>query len=173
MDEKDCLEIIVSKTALLFEAAAILGADRKKNPGLHKKLGGLGRSIGTAYQIADDWLDYAGAAGTLGKDTLNDLSEGKVTLPLLCIRRNLGKNERLALDSLIGKGKIDPSAGALVKRLLDKSPAGTEMFRLLKSYERKSLNIIGGFPESSCKTSLQNLSLYITERAFFSGPPVK
>jgi octaprenyl-diphosphate synthase len=36
-----------------------------------------------AYQLVDDWLDYAGDAATMGKNVGDDLAEGKLTLPLI------------------------------------------------------------------------------------------
>jgi octaprenyl-diphosphate synthase len=83
-DEAAYLDVIERKTAVLFAAATRLGA----------LLGGLsmadedalaryGLDLGFAFQIADDVLDYASDAGTLGKNIGDDLAEGKPTLPLI------------------------------------------------------------------------------------------
>ena len=42
-----------------------------------------GRSLGTAFQLVDDLLDYEGNTSELGKNVGDDLREGKPTLPLL------------------------------------------------------------------------------------------
>ena len=42
-----------------------------------------GAQLGIAFQLIDDALDYCGDAGTIGKNIGDDLSEGKVTLPLI------------------------------------------------------------------------------------------
>jgi octaprenyl-diphosphate synthase len=36
-----------------------------------------------AYQLIDDWLDYAGDPAVMGKNVGDDLAEGKLTLPLI------------------------------------------------------------------------------------------
>jgi octaprenyl-diphosphate synthase len=42
-----------------------------------------GAHLGNAFQLVDDYLDYAGDAATMGKNQGDDLAEGKVTLPLI------------------------------------------------------------------------------------------
>ncbi len=84
LDEASYLEAIRCKTALLFQAAThsgavLAGADRQVVE-VHKQ---FGLHFGMAYQLVDDWLDYAGDAATMGKNAGNDLAEGKLTLPLI------------------------------------------------------------------------------------------
>ncbi|GAB3103687.1 polyprenyl synthetase family protein [Lysobacter terrae] len=83
-DEAAYLRVIERKTAVLFAAATRLGAllsgaDAATCDALHD----YGMNLGYAFQIADDVLDYASDAETLGKNLGDDLAEGKATLPLI------------------------------------------------------------------------------------------
>ena len=84
MDESSYLEAIRLKTALLFQAAthtgAVLASQDSAEIEAHRR---FGLHFGLAYQLVDDWLDYAGDAATMGKNAGNDLAEGKLTLPLI------------------------------------------------------------------------------------------
>ena len=80
---KDYFRIIYSKTASLFEAAAVtaaLSADASEE--MVEAMGCFGREVGLAFQIRDDILDYDGSAA-IGKPMGIDLKEGKITAPLL------------------------------------------------------------------------------------------
>ena len=52
-------------------------------PSVEEACAAYGRSLGTAFQLVDDLLDYEGATEQLGKNVGDDLREGKPTLPLL------------------------------------------------------------------------------------------
>ncbi len=78
------LRVIRFKTAKLFEASARLGAMLSDSaPDVEEHCAAYGRSMGTAFQLIDDVLDYEGDADLLGKNIGDDLREGKPTLPLL------------------------------------------------------------------------------------------
>ena len=80
----DYLRVIRFKTAKLFEASARLGAVlADADPVIEESCAAYGRSLGTAFQLVDDLLDYEGATAELGKNVGDDLREGKPTLPLL------------------------------------------------------------------------------------------
>ena len=80
----DYLRVIRFKTAKLFEASARLGAVLAGSPPeVEERCADYGRSLGTAFQLVDDLLDYEGDAKELGKNIGDDLREGKPTLPLL------------------------------------------------------------------------------------------
>jgi octaprenyl-diphosphate synthase len=98
------LRVIRYKTAKLFEASARLGAVLADAPRpIEEACADYGRSLGTAFQLVDDLLDYEGDAGTLGKNVGDDLREGKPTLPLLVAmaRGNAGERE-LIRDAIRG-----------------------------------------------------------------------
>ena len=83
------LEVIQSKTAELFSAAARIGAvvaDRPKDE--EDALTSFGTNLGIAFQLVDDALDYSARQAELGKTVGDDFSEGKITLPvILAFRR--------------------------------------------------------------------------------------
>ncbi|HEY6545845.1 MAG TPA: polyprenyl synthetase family protein [Dokdonella sp.] len=82
--EQAYLDVIERKTAVLFSAATRLGAVLAGQPAAQEEaLACYGLELGHAFQIADDVLDYASDAGTLGKNVGDDLAEGKPTLPLI------------------------------------------------------------------------------------------
>ena len=84
LDETAYFAVIERKTAKLFEAAGRLGAVLgDANPECEEALARYGKHLGMAFQIMDDVLDYSGEAAEIGKNLGDDLSEGKMTLPLI------------------------------------------------------------------------------------------
>ena len=84
LDEAGYLQVIRSKTAKLFEASARVGAILAgADSGIESACAEYGQALGTAFQIVDDILDYAGETAVMGKSLGDDLREGKATLPLI------------------------------------------------------------------------------------------
>ena len=78
------LEVAAGKTASLFRWAAVAGGSAATLPVAHiEALGAAGLAVGMAFQMADDLLDLVLEQETVGKDTLADLREGKLTWPLI------------------------------------------------------------------------------------------
>ena len=76
-------QVIDQKTAVLFEACAALGAisvgvDAEEVEKAKK----FGHNIGMIFQIRDDIFDYYDSK-EIGKPTGNDMTEGKLTLPVI------------------------------------------------------------------------------------------
>jgi len=84
LSEEEYLEIIADKTASLFsvscETGPILNGRNEKE---RKRFADFGEQIGTAFQVADDLLDFVGDPELTGKERGNDVLSGKVTLPLI------------------------------------------------------------------------------------------
>ncbi|MBH1966017.1 MAG: polyprenyl synthetase family protein [Comamonadaceae bacterium] len=97
LDEEGYLRVIRSKTAKLFEASARLGAVLAgADAQVEAACAEYGQSLGTAFQVIDDVLDYDGDAEVMGKNLGDDLREGKATLPLILAMR-LGTQEQARL----------------------------------------------------------------------------
>ena len=115
----DYLKVIRYKTAKLFEASARLGAVLAGAPAdLEEACADYGRSLGTAFQLIDDLLDYEGSAGEMGKNVGDDLREGKPTLPLLLAMERGNPQERALIRQAIEAGDVDrlPEVIAAVRR---------------------------------------------------------
>ena len=104
LDKETYLEIIGAKTAELFAAAAEAGAvSAGERPQRALALRSYGLNLGLAFQLADDVLDYGGAAETLGKNAGDDFREGKATLPLLLAIARSGPREAAFWERAVGR----------------------------------------------------------------------
>ena len=105
IDEREYMEIIRRKTAMLFQASAHTGAAlARADATITVALKSYGLHFGLAYQLVDDWLDYAGERDVMGKDAGNDLAEGKMTLPLIhATRHGSDADARLIRESIASR----------------------------------------------------------------------
>lgn len=105
LDESGYLQVIRSKTAKLFEASARCGAILAgADPALEEACAEYGQALGTAFQVIDDVLDYAGDASVMGKSLGDDLREGKATLPLIVAMQRGTSLERDLIRQAIEEG---------------------------------------------------------------------
>ena len=101
------LRVIRFKTAKLFEASARLGAVlADASSDVEEACSAYGRSLGTAFQLVDDLLDYEGNTAELGKNVGDDLREGKPTLPLLIAMERGTAAERELIRHAIEHGEV-------------------------------------------------------------------
>jgi octaprenyl-diphosphate synthase len=117
-DEAAYLRVIERKTAVLFAAATRLGAllagaDAATCDALHA----YGLNLGYAFQVADDVLDYASDADTIGKNLGDDLAEGKATLPLIHAMAHADDARRARLRGIVEAGDRDalPEVAAAIE----------------------------------------------------------
>jgi octaprenyl-diphosphate synthase len=102
LTETDYMTVIGAKTAMLFEAAAHTAAVLATADAGHiAALKAYGAHVGLAYQLVDDWLDYAGDPRLMGKNAGTDLSEGKVTLPLIHARDHGSRQDARLIERAI------------------------------------------------------------------------
>ena len=119
LDEAAYLRVIRSKTAKLFAASVRLGAVLAGSPPpVEAACAEYGQALGTAFQVIDDVLDYAGDIAEMGKNLGDDLREGKTTLPLIMAMQLGTSSQRDTVREAIETGAVTelPTIAAIVKQ---------------------------------------------------------
>ncbi|MBV1790305.1 polyprenyl synthetase family protein [Marinobacterium sp. D7] len=106
--EESYMNVILGKTAMLFEAATECGAIlANASPQQREALRLYGRHLGIAFQLVDDVMDYLSSSEEMGKNVGDDLAEGKATLPLIYAMREGSDSDRAQVRDAIRKGGLD------------------------------------------------------------------
>jgi octaprenyl-diphosphate synthase len=157
------LQVIRSKTAKLFEAAAELGAlVSGATDAQIAAAGEYGRSLGTAFQLIDDVLDYAGDASEIGKNVGDDLREGKPTLPLIYLMENGTAEQRELVRSCIEQG--DEQHFDTILAAITSSGALDYTRQQAEIAARRAAEAIADLPDSVYKESLLQLAHFSVHR---------
>ncbi len=163
VDESRYMQVIRYKTAKLFEASARLGAVLAgADASTEAAAAEYGRRIGTAFQIMDDWLDYAGTAESMGKNAGDDLREGKPTLPLIhLLEHGTPEQQTLAREAIEqgGTDRFDTIFDAITR-----SGALDHTLECARQEAQAAADAIFSFPPSIFKNSLLELCSYSTTR---------
>jgi octaprenyl-diphosphate synthase len=102
------MQVIIGKTAMLFEAATQAGAIlANATEQQEEALRLYGRHLGIAFQLIDDVMDYESTAEEMGKNVGDDLAEGKPTLPLIEAMRQADDEGRKLIRKAIREGGLD------------------------------------------------------------------
>ena len=160
------LEIITAKTAELFAAAAEAGAvaagaaDREIDA---LRLYGL--NLGLAFQLADDALDYAGSSEALGKNTGDDFSEGKATLPLLLAAARAGPGEAAFWERTVGAPERTDADFRRARELVASTGALSATLDLAADYAQAAKAALRAFPPGEWRGALDALADFAVSRA--------
>ena len=131
------------KTGRLFEASAKTGAMLAgANKNFIKNIGESAKNIGILFQIKDDLLDYSNSSKT-GKQSFQDLKEGKVTYPFFFALKNSSQKEKKQLISFLGNQRLnEKKALALISKLngLTKTQQLAEKFYTSSVNAAKTIN---------------------------------
>jgi octaprenyl-diphosphate synthase len=112
--EAQYIDVIEAKTARLFQAATELGAVlASQGSEIRQAMASYGMHLGTAFQIADDVLDYQSDTETMGKNTGDDLGEGKTTLPLIYAMRDGSVEQAAMISNAIRTGGLEQLSAVL------------------------------------------------------------
>ncbi len=161
IDEATYFDILTRKTAYLFAGtakAAALIADR--NADECKQVFDFGFNFGVSFQLMDDYLDYAGAKRDMGKPTLNDLKNGKVTLPVIRLLDKRPELRELATRMWDG----DEAAAESLWTEIKSGSSLEEMWGMAKDYAEKAVARLQGFPMNEYGAVLREMPFYLLHR---------
>ena len=163
--EEEYLQVITSKTAVLFSAccripAVLTGLSHQKE----EALATYGMSIGIAYQLIDDCLDYTSRAEDLGKSIGNDLKEGKVTLPLIKAYRDATEQEREAIRDAVEADDIDDTVLEDVLAIIRRYGGIEYTLEFAKGYISRAKHCLEQFEPNTERAALSAVADYVLER---------
>lgn len=162
VNEDRYFEVVERKTATLFEAGARIAAVvAGASAAVEEGCASYGASVGKAFQIIDDVLDYAGNSEAIGKRLGDDLREGKMTLPLIHALRCATPAQRDFVTAAVREGRGDFAA---IARIVTEN-GSLEYSRVLAEQEaRNARSSIQDLPQTIFKDSLLHLTDFAIDR---------
>tara|TARA_A100001011_G_C13772840_1_gene619901 strand:- start:228 stop:584 length:357 start_codon:yes stop_codon:yes gene_type:complete len=117
-----------------------------------------------AYQLVDDLLDYVGDKTTMGKNTGDDLSEGKLTLPIiLALTKTSGKEKDTLLYALKQKSSVNMEE---IVEIITKSGAIEDTRKAALHEIQQARRHLLNLPENEYRCALESLTDYSANRIF-------
>ncbi len=166
LSEEEYLSIISDKTASLFTVSCETGpilAHRSADE--RRRFANLGEMVGTAFQIADDLLDYVGDPEVTGKQPGNDVLTGKMTLPLIYSLKRAGASGQNEISSLLKSREKDNHVFEKVYSFVAENGGIDYAYDKAASLAHEGLDSVGRLPQSKYLESLTNLVEFTTKRA--------
>ena len=165
ISEEEYIEVIKRKTAILISAAcqigAILGqADEEQEEAMRL----FGLNLGIAFQLRDDFLDYAGSEEEFGKPVGKDLQEGKITLPLIHALQSSNDGDRQRLVELITSDRDYEQIFGKVKKVIQDYQGLDYTDKLANHHITEAKSALSIFPESPTRQSLIEIAEYVVTR---------
>lgn len=171
IDEEQYLKVITQKTAQLFQACAEAGAEsagctQRQRTALRE----YGRLLGLCFQIKDDIFDYSDLE-EIGKPTMSDLRDGKVTLPLIIALQRAPKPEAEAImvkgERLVANGFSEEEEARVleeIKSFVLRFKGDEYAVQQMLAYKKQATEALSVFRDSEEKRSLIALLDYAINR---------
>ncbi len=161
--EDEYIRIISAKTGILISAACRIGAllgqmSRAEEDALAR----FGLKSGTAFQMADDILDYMAEESELGKRLGKDIGEGKITLPLIYLFKNATDVEKKEIKRIIED--FSESGLQRVLALFRQYRVLEESFKRAHSIVNEAKADLSIFPASPERDAMLSIAEYAISR---------
>jgi octaprenyl-diphosphate synthase len=165
LTEERYIEVVKCKTAILLSAAcqagAILGG---ATPDREEALREFGMSLGIAFQLMDDTLDYVASEQQFGKSIGHDLEEGKITLPLIHTLSRCTPAERDRIGEVVDKEVMEKDDFQAVFDLVHRYGGIEAAVARAREYISSAKACLAAFEETPEKSALISLSDYVVTR---------
>jgi octaprenyl-diphosphate synthase len=164
MDEEAYLRIIGDKTASLLSTCCEIGASSSSaDPDHQRLLAEYGEHVGLAFQIRDDILDYTGRRSITGKPTGLDLTERKLTLPLVHALSSAPDDQRRSVLAMIKAGGKKMDHQHIIAFVERHGGIAYAMSRA-RGYVQTAQECLAGFPDSPARRSLLAFADFVLTR---------
>lgn len=168
--EEQYLQIIKQKTAYLFSAcseagAVSSGATTRQQTAMRQ----FGMYLGLCFQLKDDVFDFSDIED-LGKPTMNDIRDGKATLPIIKSLQRATKEEAAHIkelaEALASKSPhIDVfEAEQEIRSFVLRYDGIRYSHQLMEKYRKKAIEALSSLPDNKYKESLIALLNYAINR---------
>ena len=165
LGEEAYLQVVLGKTAMLFEAATEVGAILAQASDNDREAMRLyGRHLGIAFQIVDDLLDYLSDAETLGKNVGDDLAEGKTTMPLIHSMRVGTDADKALIRHAIRQGGLE-DLSPIIETVQRNGSVDYTREQALEQIA-KAKQAIADIADTSFKTTLNQIADLAIQRSF-------
>lgn len=164
ISETEYFNILQRKTAYLFSACceigAILGNATKEQ---QIALRDYGMNLGTAFQLADDVLDFTADDEILGKASGADLLEGKLTLPLILLVK-AKPSVKKDLEQIMTDGDYSKIPREMILENLENSGILSSVRERAYDYARQARKNLDILPKTVYRNALEEIPAYMIER---------
>lgn len=165
LTEKEYMEIIRRKTAVLFQGtcrvgALISGVSKEKEDAL----AGYGFNLGIAFQMVDDLLDYSQDTAAIGKKVGADLKEGKLTLPVIYSLKSADAKDRIQMEKIIKNKDFSAEDFETLIAIMKKYGGQTYTEKVAQKYVKNAKNALETFKNSTTKEILLTIADYTLVR---------
>lgn len=165
LTEKEYMEIIRRKTAVLFQGtcrvgALISGVSKEKEDAL----AGYGFNLGIAFQMVDDLLDYSQDTTAIGKKVGADLKEGKLTLPVIYSLKSADAKDRIQMEKIIKNKDFSAEDFETLIAIMKKYGGQTYTEKVAQKYVKNAKNALETFKNSTTKEILLTIADYTLVR---------
>ncbi|NNE67364.1 MAG: polyprenyl synthetase family protein [Pyrinomonadaceae bacterium] len=164
LTEETYFEILRRKTAYLFSAcceigAILAGATKERQEALKS----FGMNLGTAFQLADDLMDFTSDDEVMGKASGADLIEGKLTLPLLLLVEK-DPSIRKLLDGIMLEGAYKGNARQDLLKRLKETGALEATNKRAHEFAAEAKRNIEILPETEYRLALEDIPALMIDR---------
>ena len=166
-DEAAYLAVVEAKTAALFAASCQIGAVIAGRPtGEEDAIYRYGRNLGIAFQLVDDYLDYAAHADDMGKQAGDDFREGKITLPVVLAFARGDADERKFWRRTMESLDQAPGDLSQASALMVKHGALADTLARARDYGDTARAALDAFGEGPYRQALADVVDFCIERAY-------
>ncbi len=163
--DRQAMELSYRKTACLFSGCAQLGAVlAAQDPETEQAMADYGRFAGLAFQLVDDLLDFTSDPSKIGKPVLNDLRDGKVTLPLIYALAQAGQEEHRMVAAVLADRSFDSVRPEQILDFVRRSGAFERARALAHDYAAQAKASLPDSPDNEYRRALFAVPDFLLER---------